>query len=258
MNHLLAQHDLEAVLTSLVSLVPFLSGKSCEEGTSVLVKLLGEALEAQEAALTRAGELKKLKPKDLMVMFAPENGKDHPKAIAPPPARVSVRKPQPSAKVEEAEKAVIARPQPVPQPPKTKVVARKRATLQDEEEEEEAAAGAAAAQELREQAALERELKAAKRMEPRREAWNGMDYPRITKIVRCDNRGGAFQVLLYAKRSGRGEMPFLIVFVSLLTNAFWQVPGSSRCSRWTWRSWRRLTTCPGTSRAWSRTRLEAR
>ncbi len=73
--HLLAQHDLAAVVMWLLPLVRFISGKSCEEGTSAVVKLLGEALEVQEAASKRAGELKNLKPKSLMALFAAESGK---------------------------------------------------------------------------------------------------------------------------------------------------------------------------------------
>ena len=75
MHHLLAQHDLEVVVSNLLPLIPFVSGKSCEEGTRVLVSLLGEALEAQEAASARADELKQLKPKGLMELFTPEKGK---------------------------------------------------------------------------------------------------------------------------------------------------------------------------------------
>ncbi len=72
MDRLLAQHDLEAVMTSVIPLLPFLSRKSCEEGTTALVKLLGKGLEAQQAASERVGELKNLKSKDLMTRFTPD------------------------------------------------------------------------------------------------------------------------------------------------------------------------------------------
>jgi hypothetical protein len=60
MNRLLAQHDLEAMMTSLL---PLVSRKSCEAGTTVLAGLLGEALEAQDAASQRTDDLKHLQPK---------------------------------------------------------------------------------------------------------------------------------------------------------------------------------------------------
>jgi hypothetical protein len=82
MDHLLAQHDFEVVVTSLVPLIPFMSGKSCEEGTSALVKILREVLETQEAASKRAEELKNLEPKSLVELLTPESGKV--KAVASP------------------------------------------------------------------------------------------------------------------------------------------------------------------------------
>jgi hypothetical protein len=64
----------KTVKTSLVPLIPFyMSGKSCREGTSALVKLLREGIEGQEAAFKRADELKNLKPTSLIDLFALES-----------------------------------------------------------------------------------------------------------------------------------------------------------------------------------------
>jgi hypothetical protein len=74
MKRLLAHHDLEAMMTSLTPLLPLVSRKSCEAGTTVLAGLLGEALEAQEASSKRSDDLKQLQPKGLMELFTPEKG----------------------------------------------------------------------------------------------------------------------------------------------------------------------------------------
>jgi hypothetical protein len=71
MEQVLAQKNLEAVLTAVVPLVPFVSGKSCDEGTKVLVSLLKEGLEGQEASSKRVMDLKKLKGKELMEFLSP-------------------------------------------------------------------------------------------------------------------------------------------------------------------------------------------
>jgi hypothetical protein len=224
MDHLLAQHDLEAVLSSLVSLVPYLTGTSCEEGTQVLVKLLGEALEAQDAALSRAGELKKLNLKDLMDMFSPEvpkASKTRLRAIKPQLA------PRPVEMVVEVEKKPIAKPAKPGKPsmrkpltPREKSMRRKR-VLDNNEAVDKAAAAAAAQQELVLEA-LEREKKAARRLSAETPqggggggggsklrqggTWSGVDFPRVTKIVQCEEADGVLRVQLYAKRAGRGEV----------------------------------------------------
>ncbi len=59
-------------MTSLTPLLPLVSRKGCEAGTTVLAGLLGEALEAQEAASKRTDDLKQLQPKGLMELFTPE------------------------------------------------------------------------------------------------------------------------------------------------------------------------------------------
>jgi hypothetical protein len=75
MNRLLAQRDLEVMMTNLLPLLPVVSRKSCEAGTNMLAGLLGEALEAQEAASKRTDDLKQMNHKGLMELFTPEKGK---------------------------------------------------------------------------------------------------------------------------------------------------------------------------------------
>jgi hypothetical protein len=223
MDHLLAQHDLEAVLSSLVSLVPYLTGTSCEEGTQVLVKLLGEALEAQDAALSRAGELKKLNLKDLMDMFSPEvpkASKTRLRAIKPQLA------PRPVEMVVEVERKPIAKPAKPAKPgkpsmrkpltPREKSMRRKRVL-----DNNEAVDKAAAAQQELVLEALEREKKASRTLSAETPqgggggggsklrqggTWSGVDFPRVTKIVQCEEADGVLRVQLYAKRAGRGEV----------------------------------------------------
>ena len=67
--------NLEAVMTTLLPLVSYASGSSCAKATEILVNVLREALDGQEASSKRAAELKVMDPKDLLHLLTPKNGK---------------------------------------------------------------------------------------------------------------------------------------------------------------------------------------
>jgi hypothetical protein len=185
MDHLLAQHDLEAVMTSLLPLIPFMSGKSCEDGTSALVRLLREGLEAQEAASKRADELKNLTPKTLLELFALESNGPVEKVLLKASASSS------SNNTTSRIKKTKAEPREAEQQSQARGT-RKR-TKKAEERKAETQQG---------------KLKKQKSKQGKKlltVVWNGMDYPRITRLFRCEGKDDAdFRVQVHAK--GQKEM----------------------------------------------------
>jgi len=75
MDRVVAEKDLEMVMTNLVPFIPFLSKKSCKEAKAYLVNLLKEALDGQEASRARGEELKEMRLNELVELFSPANGK---------------------------------------------------------------------------------------------------------------------------------------------------------------------------------------
>jgi hypothetical protein len=184
MDHLIAQRDLEAVATSLLPLVPFMSGKSCEEGTSALVKLLREGLEAQEAASKRADELKNLTPKTLMELFALESKAP---AASSKEALLNANSSASSNKMTSRNKKMKAELEVAEQQSQSRGT-RKRPKKGEEKEAE-----------MQEQGKLKKQ-KSKQGKESPTIRWNGVDYPRITRLFKCEGKEDAnFRVQVYAK-----------------------------------------------------------
>ncbi len=175
-------------MTNLLPLVPFLSGKSCEEGTRVLVGFLGEALEAQEAATVRVDKLKQLKPKGLMELFKPEGGAVNGSGKSATPA-VGNEQRQPPPPTTSPKKAQA------PQKRARKVSQKAAAVDVDEDE-------------------VKKPKKQSKSsLKNGGGAWNGVEYPRITKVTKCDEGEDGLRLEVHAKKQGRGqwqEMRFLL------------------------------------------------
>jgi hypothetical protein len=225
MKRLLAQHDLEAMMTSLSPLLPLVSRKSCEAGTTVLAGLLCEALEAEEASSKRTGDLKQLQPKGLMELFTPEKGngaaakgqdkgqKEKPQHPPPPPPRPRHEHEQQHGEGAEA----------VPVSPKNKKAqapqkrtrkatdkAANKEGLEDEGDEEEEEVKKPKKQGMN---GAEKKKQSIKRAQ---EAWDGVEYPRIVKVAKCvekeegggeggEEGGGFLCVEVFAKKAGRGH-----------------------------------------------------
>ncbi len=64
-----AQQNLEVVMSALLPLLPFVSGKRCREATLRLLELLKEAVEREEMVSERAAKLKALSPVELRDFF---------------------------------------------------------------------------------------------------------------------------------------------------------------------------------------------
>ncbi len=62
----MAQQNLKAVIMALMPLLPFASAESCGDVTGMLMTLLKEALDGQEALSQRATQLKRKRPRDLV------------------------------------------------------------------------------------------------------------------------------------------------------------------------------------------------
>jgi hypothetical protein len=173
MHHLIAQHDFEVMVKNVLPLIPFVSGPSCEEGTKVLVRLLGEALESQDAALKRADELKKLKPKGLMELFKPEGGKPvahrEPLAISP---RASAPAPVASKSAQKRpRKEKVGEPEPKEGVKKPK----------------------------------EREPLSLQKIIQNNGVWDPELYPRIVQVTKCDGGEGGMRIEVHVKKQGRGQ-----------------------------------------------------
>jgi hypothetical protein len=185
MHHVLAQHDLEVVMTNLLPLLPFVSGKGCEEGTMVLVRLLGEALESQEAASKRADELKQLKPRGLMELFTPEKGAA---------AGIVAKSAKSKGSKEQQER--------VPASPKKKETPKKRARKVSER-----AADVVLVSDDDENGEVKKPKKQGKKKGIKNGGggWNAEEYPRITQVTKCDEGEDGLRVEVHAKKQGRGQ-----------------------------------------------------
>jgi hypothetical protein len=214
MKRLLAQHDLEAMMTSLSPLLPLVSRKGCEAGTTVLAGLLGEALEAQEAASKRSDDLKQLQPKGLMELFTPEKGnagkglvqdkgqqkqqqqKQQQQQQPPPPA------PRQDHQVGEGE--VLVSPKKKAQAPqkRTRKVTDKAAAANGEDFEVEEEDEAVKKPKKQGNNGTEKKTSVKRAEMP----WHGEEYSRIIKVTECDGEeDGLFRVAVLAKKPGRGH-----------------------------------------------------
>jgi hypothetical protein len=137
------------------------------------VSLLGEALEAQEAASKRADALKQLKPRALMELLTPDKG-----AAATAAAGMRVR-----ASPEKAS------------PPE------KRARKPTEK---------AAAVAVDEEGAVKKPAKKQKKQKRDEssegdDVWSGVEFPRVTEVTECEQGADGFRVEVHAKRAGKGQ-----------------------------------------------------
>jgi hypothetical protein len=226
MKRLLAQHDLEAMMTSLSPLLPLVSRKSCEAGTTVLAGLLSEALEAEEASSKRTGDLKQLQPKGLMELFTPEKGnaaaaksrdkgqKEKPQHPPPPPpcprhehdqqheegaAEVAAASPKEKKKAQAPQKRTR----------KATDKAANKEGLEDEGDDEEEEVKKPKKQSMN---GVEKKKQSIKRAQ---EAWDGVEYPRIVRVTKCvekeeggergEEDGGFLCVEVFSKKAGRGH-----------------------------------------------------
>jgi hypothetical protein len=173
MHHLLAQHDFEVMVKNILPLIPFVSGPSCEEGTKVLVRLLGEALESQDAASKRADELMKLKPKGLMELFKPDEGR---KLVYHEPQAISPRSSAP---------APVAA----------------KSTQKRQRKEKGEAEGKEGVKKHK-----EREPLSLQKIIQNNGVWDPEQYPRIVQVTKCEVGGeGGVRVEVHVKKQGRGQ-----------------------------------------------------
>ncbi len=217
MNHLLAQRDLEAMMTSLSPLLPFVSRKSCEAGTSVLAGLLGEALEAQEAASKRTYDLKQLQPKGLMELFTPEKA-NGPAVAVKGKAQEAKDKGQKEKQQQREEggreeggrgggrRGVPASPKEKAQAPQKrarKVTARAaNVGLEDGDEDKREEVKKPKKQNGNCNKNGDKKKQSVKRGQG---LWNGEEYPRITQVIKCDEGADGLRVEVHAKKQGRGQ-----------------------------------------------------
>jgi hypothetical protein len=217
MKRLLAQHDLEAMMTSLSPLLPLVSRKSCEAGTTVLAGLLGEALEAQEAASKRTDDLKQLQPKGLMALFTPEKGqKEKPQAQAPPPPPPRQEQQQHEGGGAGAAVPLSAKEKEKAQAPQKRArkVSEKAANMESledkDDKEEEDEGGDDKVKKPKKHGTKGVEKKQGKKNQGVKQAdgpWNGEEYPRIVAVSGCVEQedGGLRHVEVLAKKAGRGH-----------------------------------------------------
>ncbi len=187
MNQAVSQQNLEAVMTNLLPLVSFVNGKNCDDATAVLLKLLVEALDAQEASLKRAADLKTMNAKDLLSLLTP---------------------------VKPGEKVVVHAPESTPTNKKTldKHPRGGTATKSAEKKKRERKPagnvmyGSEDGDEWDEEQQKKPKKKSAKTGTKVADgSWNGEEFPRITKVVKCQGEGLDFRMDVSAKKSGRGH-----------------------------------------------------
>jgi hypothetical protein len=212
MNRLLAQRDLEAMMTSLAPMLPLVSRKSCEAGANVLAGLLGEALEAQEAASKRTDELKQMKPEGLMELFTPEKGNGAAKEKKQEGRNKDKDKPQQQQEEGGGAEAGGAAVSPkknqaqTPQKKRARKVSEKAAKvgLEDyEDEDDERDEVKKPKKHTNGNTNGEKKKESVKRGQG---AWNGEEYPRVTAVLNCDGDGAeGLRVEVHAKKPGRGQ-----------------------------------------------------
>jgi hypothetical protein len=197
MRQLLAQRDLEVVMTSLSPLLPLVGRKGCEEGSKVLAGLLGEALEAQEAASKRTDDLKQLQPKGLMELFTPEKGRA---AVVKGNAQGAKNNGQRERLQEEEELQASPRKAQTPKKKKrSRKVSEKAAALDSDVEEDEEV------KKPKKQGNNGVKKKMKKSVKNGGGGWNGEEYPRIFQVVKCEDGADGLRVEVLAKKQGRGQ-----------------------------------------------------
>ncbi len=193
MDQAVAQQNLEAVMTNLLPLVSFVNGKSCVEATLVLVNLLEEALDAQEASSKRAGDHKTMKAKDLLSFLTPLRTGAKVAAVAEEtPTATKTTKKTTGQEGAVKEKGSKKRRQ------------RKPSIKRAEEAEEEGEEGG---DEWNDEGESKKPKKRVAKASLKVAAggWNGEEFPRITKVIKCQGDGLDFRMDVYAKKAGRGH-----------------------------------------------------
>ncbi len=162
----------------------------------MLLKLLVEALDAQEASLKRAADLKTMKAKDLLSLLTP---------------------------VKPGEKVVVHAPESTPTNKKTLDkhppggTAKKSA--EKKKRERKPAGNVEDGDEWDEEQQRKPKKKSAKTGAKVADgSWNGEEFPRIIKVVKCQGEGLDFRMDVHAKKSGRGhwiETLYTLDFVDL-------------------------------------------
>ncbi len=203
-----ARQSLEALMTTLLPLVSFVSGKSCEEALPVLTVLLREALETQEASSKRAAELKSMKAKDLLSLLTPQRGVREAFASA----FVSEAGATPTKKSTREEKQPMQPMQPKQAKQAKHATHPRRESGEKEPKEKRERRPADKVIHGAEGSGEEEESERKKPKKVRKNspkvaggAWNGEEFPRITKVVKCQGDGLDFRMDVYAKKSGRGH-----------------------------------------------------
>ncbi len=184
MDQAVAQQNLEAVMTNLLPLVSFVNGKSCVEATLVLVNLLEEALDAQEASTKRAVDLKTMKAKDLLSFFLRTGAK-----VATPTNKKTTderRQAKDTSPKESRKKKKRERK------PAENVI---RGAGEEEDEKD--------WDDVQPKKPKKKVSKASLKVAGG--SWLGEEFPRITKVVKCHGDGLDFRMEVYVKKSGRGH-----------------------------------------------------
>ncbi len=190
MDQAVAQQNLEAVMTNLLPLVSFVNGKSCVEATIVLANLLEEALDAQEASSKRAVDLKTMKAKDLLSFLSPVR-------MGAKVATASETTPTNKKTTDELRQEGTAKETKRQRKPAEKVI------KQAEEEEEDDEQGEDQWNQGEEKKLKKKVAKVSLKVAGG--AWRGEEFPRITKVIKCQGDGLDFRMEVYAKKSGRGH-----------------------------------------------------
>ncbi len=170
----------------------------------MLLKLLEEALDGQEASAKRGAELKTMKGKDLLSHLTARKADKAGKVVPVPAARVSGEgtPTKPKALVGKEKQQGTNGAAPSPKKKRARKVAEKaaRGRHQEDGEEDEEEYG-------RDRVLLKKpKKKAAKNgLKVAARAWNGEELPRIAKVVKCHGEGPDFRLDVYAKKAGRGH-----------------------------------------------------
>ncbi len=191
MDQAFAQQDLEAVMANLLPLVSFVSTRSCEESSLVLLKLLGEALEGQEASSKRGAELKTLKVKDLLNRLTP--GREKVVAATVASGEGTPTKPKAPFGEEKKQQQKLQGAGLSHTKKRTRKMAEKAGDgmYHEEDEDDEEDGRKRLSEKKPKKKAAKNGLKVAVG------AWDGEGLPRIAKMVKCEGDGLDFRMDVY-------------------------------------------------------------
>ncbi len=184
-------------MTNLLPLVPFVSSRSCEEASLVLLKLLEEALDGQEASSKRGTELKIMKAKDLLRKGGAERVGGKVVAVSVASGEGTPTNPKaPAGEGKEKTQGVSGALSPKKRARKVAGKAAQGKHQEDDEKDEE--------EDRREKFSTKKpKKKAAKNgLKVASGAWNGEELPRIARVVKCQGDGFDFRMGVYAKNIG--------------------------------------------------------